>query len=427
MEGNNLNQLEEVIILKLNYEGQIIAANNYAKNRLELQDEELIGLNISDLLIASNKSKFTELLRKIEQQTNKKSIDLTFEIGQEQRIYAVCTLDQNYNTKEIELSAIDVKKYNLIPRHTNKYIKKLRSGLEETEAELQEYYNRLIVNEGFYNSYKMIDEEAPIILAKYNCLENKTIDIVSTQAVKELLGYEVPIQLEAEMIDNASWAKMAEYHNQAVELKSLEYGIECKYHHPLKGWVWIYFIVKYYPTNEENIINILAAVADINEDKVAEEKMLDTLYDPITQTPNQEYFVRYFKENRTNTMALIHFDIDNFKFVNDSFGRKYGDVILKEIANRLTSIKQNKFIVGHLIADEFIILLEDIESKEEVQDFMRLVTKAIEPTFSIQEANFGMTYSAGIATLHVQYRALQCCILSYYIKMATAVQNPLKS
>ncbi|XP_059186473.1 zinc finger protein neuro-d4 [Centropristis striata] len=31
------------------------------------------------------------------------------------------------------------------------------------------------------------------------------------------------------------------------------------------------------------------------------------------------------------------------------------------------------------------------------------------------------------ATLHVQYRALQCCILSYYIKMATAVQNPLKS
>ncbi|OON98930.1 MAG: hypothetical protein ATN35_02815 [Epulopiscium sp. Nele67-Bin004] len=401
MDQQNMD-LEEVIILTINFEGKVISANQYAKNRLKLDDADFSTKNIVKFVTESDKPKIKEILHKASLNRTKNSIDLTFEVGEGQQIYTVCTLDPNINTKQIELTAIDVKKYNLTPR-TTKYLKKLHTALEEKKFRLERAHKKLINNlpmeSDIFDAIDKIPDHMMTIMCKYNIKKRELSSVKVSSAVENYnfisAGYQGII--DRNMFDTRTWAKIHQSHQQGLHSLDTEYKLEGKYNHPYNGPVWVYIIVKYMASQEQDMVNVVISIVDIDSEKMTEEHMLKTLYDPLTETPNNDYFVRYFREHRTEKMTLIYFDLDNFKFVNDSFGRKYGDYTLREIVDRIKSIENDKFIIGRINADEFIVILEDVTTKEEIKQFMATMGEVFSKTFSIQGINFGLTYSAGVA------------------------------
>lgn len=111
----------------------------------------------------------------------------------------------------------------------------------------------------------------------------------------------------------------------------------------------------------------VAMVSDISERKKMEEQVRQfAFYDPLTQLPN-----RRLLDDRLNQAmlaikrsghyaALMFLDLDNFKPLNDAHGHGVGDLLLVEVAKRLTAAVREMDTVARFGGDEFVVLLGEL-------------------------------------------------------------------
>jgi len=93
-------------------------------------------------------------------------------------------------------------------------------------------------------------------------------------------------------------------------------------------------------------------------------------YDSLTNLPNRNYFHKRLPQaislaKRYNRqLFLLFIDLDRFKPINDTYGHGVGDMVLVEVARRLTSMLRSSDSVCRLGGDEFVILLESTDTIE---------------------------------------------------------------
>ena len=119
------------------------------------------------------------------------------------------------------------------------------------------------------------------------------------------------------------------------------------------------------------VTNYVATFNDITLSKaVAGEIENVAFYDPLTYLPNRRFMLDRLHQalvlsNRTGRQgALLFIDIDNFKDINDTHGHAVGDLLLVETANRLQSSIRTGDTIARLGADEFVVLLENMDDDE---------------------------------------------------------------
>lgn len=115
------------------------------------------------------------------------------------------------------------------------------------------------------------------------------------------------------------------------------------------------------------VTHYVGAHVDITERKAAADKILHlAFHDLLTQLPNRQLFNDRLKQAiassaRTGQVgALLLIDLDNFKSLNDTLGHDFGDLLLQQVAERLTSKVREGDTVARLGGDEFVVLLEDL-------------------------------------------------------------------
>jgi len=118
--------------------------------------------------------------------------------------------------------------------------------------------------------------------------------------------------------------------------------------------------------------HLIAVYRDIGESKRHEEQ-LESLanYDPLTGLANRTFFASHLHRSIENSkrqkvqLALLMFDLDRFKDINDSFGHGVGDELLQHVAQRFETRLRDGDIIGRLGGDEFGILLEQLPHPED--------------------------------------------------------------
>jgi len=112
---------------------------------------------------------------------------------------------------------------------------------------------------------------------------------------------------------------------------------------------------------------IQSAVRDTTDLKAAREEIkILAFYDPLTEVPNRRLFIERLQQSlvastRTKTRrALLSIDLDNFKTVNDTLGHPIGDLLLQEVARRLTASVRKTDTVARLGGDEFVVMLQNL-------------------------------------------------------------------
>ncbi|MBI5922242.1 MAG: diguanylate cyclase [Betaproteobacteria bacterium] len=149
----------------------------------------------------------------------------------------------------------------------------------------------------------------------------------------------------------------------------------------------------------------VAVFSDITERKAAEERMQHLAhFDLLTGLANRTLFTDRLQQavakarRDKNNLALMFIDLDEFKPVNDGLGHHIGDLLLKEVANRLQEcLRRESDTVGRLGGDEFVVILPEIEAAKDALNVADKILHTLNQPFDIAGHDIHISASIGIA------------------------------
>ena len=126
-------------------------------------------------------------------------------------------------------------------------------------------------------------------------------------------------------------------------------------------------------------------------------------YDELTQLPNRHLLMERLShainiaERNGSEIALLFLDLDRFKVINDSLGHRIGDELLLQVASKLVKILRISDSISRWGGDEFVMLLEDVKSKEDIDTTVeKIIIELSKPTM-VSGHRLHVTTSVGIA------------------------------
>ncbi len=115
------------------------------------------------------------------------------------------------------------------------------------------------------------------------------------------------------------------------------------------------------------VTNYVGTLTDITLRKAAEEEIQRlAFFDPLTGLPNRRLLLDRLSQALASSArsgregALLFIDLDHFKTLNDTLGHDVGDMLLQQVAERLTACVREGDTVARLGGDEFVVMLEDL-------------------------------------------------------------------
>ncbi len=148
---------------------------------------------------------------------------------------------------------------------------------------------------------------------------------------------------------------------------------------------------------------VMCAIRDITERAVAMQR-LERLanFDALTGLPNRTLFQRVvnrslLSSNFSHKHGLLFLDLDNFKIINDTHGHSAGDLLLFEVANRLSNAIRGSNTICRLGGDEFGIWVPDISTDEAAKQVALQIIEALKEPFRVSREQVRVTFSIGVA------------------------------
>lgn len=168
------------------------------------------------------------------------------------------------------------------------------------------------------------------------------------------------------------------------------------------GWIESMCVPLFDANNE--LVGALGVNRDIS-DRIKETKRLEHLahYDQLTEIPNRylvfdriDHLIDQ-SERDMRTFALLFIDLDKFKIINDTKGHAFGDQVLVEVSLRLKQSIRNSDTVARIGGDEFVILLENMIDKSNVDSVVKTIMDTISKPFNINNEKLTVSCSIGVS------------------------------
>ena len=153
------------------------------------------------------------------------------------------------------------------------------------------------------------------------------------------------------------------------------------------------------------------SLTDITTQKEIEEKLFfDAFHDDLTKLPNRALFldrlmhaIERLKRFPKSGFAVLFFDLDRFKLINDSLGHAYGDQFLTKVADTLQMSLRACDSAARLSGDEFAILLEDIQAISDAVQIAERIQQALQKPISVNGHKIVISASIGIVMSDPRY------------------------
>lgn len=117
--------------------------------------------------------------------------------------------------------------------------------------------------------------------------------------------------------------------------------------------------------------------------------------DDVTGVYNRNYLDEFYKNNNDNSYILVYLDVDNFKYINDTYGYSFGDRLLRYMAKTINKLLNKNGILIRFSGDEFLILFKDSDINY-VQNYIQKIIDNFNKVFEFENKEILITLSAGI-------------------------------
>ncbi|WP_455200931.1 diguanylate cyclase domain-containing protein, partial [Kaarinaea lacus] len=266
-------------------------------------------------------------------------------------------LDYRINIKSLDEIGDVAKSFDELAEH----LSTTQNELGQKHAELQ--------RETRYLQTLLNGIDAVVVEAK---LPDYQFSYVSQEA-ENLLGYSVAEWLKPNFWrdhiypDDRTWMEKSLEDNTKQENSFM---VDFRMIHELGHLLWVRAINNVeVDDNGDKVIRGL--ILDIMEQKTAEDRIVylaehDSLTGLINRRRFQEELERSiaFTQRYKQQGALLFIDLDQFKYINDTYGHQYGDEYLLDVSRRLAKVLRKTDILGRLGGDEFGVIIPSVTEKE---------------------------------------------------------------
>ena len=152
------------------------------------------------------------------------------------------------------------------------------------------------------------------------------------------------------------------------------------------------------------VVGAVVALHDVTSQRRAEDALRhQALHDPLTGLPNRSllrdrlHHALARAKRRNRPVAVVFFDLDRFKRINDSFGHTVGDELLVSTARRLQSILRPEDTLGRLGGDEFVVILEELEQPDDSRRVGDRIRHILSEPMEVGSQMIRTTASVGVA------------------------------
>ena len=157
-------------------------------------------------------------------------------------------------------------------------------------------------------------------------------------------------------------------------------------------------------TSDASVGGVVLNARDISERKAFEHQLShEVLHDRLTGLPNRVLFrdrvshALAGRERSSEPIAVLFLDLDDFKSVNDSLGHSAGDMLLCEVATRISQSIRASDSAARLGGDEFAVLLDDVADGHHAAQIAIRIMDAIGEPFMLEGHELFVHASVGIA------------------------------
>lgn len=153
---------------------------------------------------------------------------------------------------------------------------------------------------------------------------------------------------------------------------------------------------------EEGISGVVATLRDVTERKKLEEQLRQqTLHDPLTGLANRTLFEDRLEQavararRHSGKLGVLMLDLKRFKRINDGLGHTIGDRVLEETSRRLQSAVRKQDTVARWGGDEFVVLLEDVLSEEDLRQAYERLIQSLRQPLSVADQQLHLDATVG--------------------------------
>jgi len=167
------------------------------------------------------------------------------------------------------------------------------------------------------------------------------------------------------------------------------------------------YLVQKYPVRDIDtgeVYGVGSFSLDITEQKYAEQRALHAAqHDPLTGLPNRTIVYEFGSKlinsavRHRKCLAVLFFDLDRFKPINDTYGHEVGDKMLQEVAQRLRNSLRSGDVIGRIGGDEFVAILDDVRSESDVGLAARNLLTVLREPYHVDSLELRTSPSIGIS------------------------------
>jgi len=167
------------------------------------------------------------------------------------------------------------------------------------------------------------------------------------------------------------------------------------------------YLVQKYPVRDIDtgeVYGVGSFSLDITEQKYAEQRALHAAqHDPLTGLPNRTIVYEFGSKlinsavRHRKCLAVLFFDLDRFKPINDTYGHEIGDRMLQEVAHRLRNSLRSGDVIGRIGGDEFVAILDDVRSESDVGLAARNLLTVLREPYHVDTLELRTSPSIGIS------------------------------
>ncbi len=189
-----------------------------------------------------------------------------------------------------------------------------------------------------------------------------------------------------------------------VDAPTTPYEIQYRLQRKDGVYRWFVALLEAILDDRDHLDHVLLVNQDVTRHKESEDRALHLAqHDPLTGLPSRALLDQIANHmlasaHRSGSqLAVLFFDLDHFKAINDTHGHRIGDLLLQAVARRLLDAFREEDLVGRLGGDEFVAVLANIRNDADAASAARTAIAALTPAYLIEGHALHCVSSLGIS------------------------------